>query len=175
MIFSWEASVTIINFNSIFITLFYYSQFHHLKFIHSTVLIAHQILCMSKPAITVNKLSISNQFMQLKLLPPPKILIQPLLNSLVWKMFQQLNKLRNSENQFPDTVVLTEESKLIMYSVWPMLKLDVWLVKVRIKLMEKEKRLLEKQANGFQSIKELRGNERDEYFSLHVFTRIIKH
>jgi len=35
-----------------------------------------------------------------------------------------------------------------------MLKLDVWLVKVRIKLMEKERRLLEKQANGCQSIRE---------------------
>ena len=122
---------------------------------HSTVLIAQQILLPSKLLITLNKLSILHQFMQLNKLLLTKILIQPLLNSSVWKTSQHKNKLRSSENQFQDIVVLTEEYKLIMCSVWPMLKPDVWLVKVRIKLMEKERRLLEKQANGCQNIREL--------------------
>ena len=84
---------------------------------HSTVLIAQQILLPSKLLITLNKLSILHQFMQLNKLLLTKILIQPLLNSLVWKMSQHKNKLRSSENQFQDIVVLTEEYKLIMYSV----------------------------------------------------------
>ena len=34
-------------------------------------------------------------------------------------------------------------------------KLDEWLVKVRIKLTEKEKKLLRRQANGFPNIREV--------------------
>lgn len=131
------------------------SQSHQLKFMHSSVLIAQLILPTSKLQITLNKPTISNQSMLLKQVLQIKTLILLLLNSSVWRMSQHKNKLRNSENQFQDTVVLTEEYKLIMCSVWPMLKLDVWLEKVRIKLMEKERRPLEKQANGCQSIKEL--------------------
>lgn len=36
-----------------------------------------------------------------------------------------------------------------------MLKLEEWLVKVKIKFMVKEKRLLRRQANGYQSIREI--------------------
>lgn len=93
------------------------SQSHQLKFMHSSVLIAQLILPTSKLQITLNKPTISNQSMLLKQVLQIKTLILLLLNSSVWRMSQHKNKLRNSENQFQDTVVLTEEYKLIMCSV----------------------------------------------------------